>query len=48
MKRAKPALCACPTCQQLDRAFPNEGRQIAMFAAPKPGKSRSRNAKGAN
>lgn len=48
MKRGKLALCACPTCQQQDRAFPDEGRQIAMFATLKPGKSRGRKAKGAN
>ncbi|WP_287002940.1 hypothetical protein [Sphingobium sp.] len=48
MKRSKIALCACPTCQQMDRVFPHAGRQIAMFAAPKTDTSRSRNPKGAN
>lgn len=41
MKRPKPTLCACPTCQQLDRIFPDEGRQIAMFGAPKSRKMRA-------
>lgn len=46
MKRPKPAICGCPTCQQLDRAFPNEGRQIAMFAASPA--TRARKQKGAS
>jgi hypothetical protein len=36
MKTLKPDLCTCTACQQLDRAHPKEGRQIAMFATPKP------------
>lgn len=42
MKRAAPPICTCPTCQQLDRAFPDEGRQIAMFSAPETRKSSTR------
>jgi len=35
MKRQRPTICACPACQQLDRAHPNEGQQIAMFGPVK-------------
>lgn len=47
MKRSKPTFCTCAACQQLDRAFPDEGRQIAMFAPPTPRKRTAQNIKAA-
>lgn len=47
MKRRVLSICDCPTCRALDRAHPNEGRQIAMFAAASPRKGQSASMKGA-
>lgn len=44
-KTRTPLLCSCQTCQQLDRSFPNEGRQFAMFAALSDRKTRKSPAK---
>lgn len=34
--------CPCPTCKRLDRQFPDEGYQLALFAYRIPLRPRKR------